>query len=262
MPASEPVLSSRTPSQPSRTPSIRLAMPTMRRVSAPTPCHERGIGGRRPDSTIRRRWPRDVYRDRIGRALGGETAREPAPPWPAAPKPPTTLDRLGDAWRATLVDNDARQQSPVTPGPVMNDWSILLHVPGTLSSRSRASTRRGDARHHQSLTMQARETPMTPPISVQVPKMKVVNPLQNASPESIPARRGARVAMTCLLSPPARRGSDLPMLPATRPVPTGSALATSAHHHLRRGAPDRTVPSERSGRYRGPPAWDHSEPAG
>lgn len=72
------------------------------------------------------------YRDRVGRALGGET-----PTWPAAPKPPTILDRLGDAWGATLVDHAAAPANPVTPGPVMNDWGVLLHMRGKLSSQSR-----------------------------------------------------------------------------------------------------------------------------
>jgi hypothetical protein len=64
------------------------------------------------------------YRERIGRVLGGETLT-----WPATPKPPTILDRLGDAWHATLANNEAAPPNPVPTGLVMHDWSVLLHTP-------------------------------------------------------------------------------------------------------------------------------------
>lgn len=71
------------------------------------------------------------YRDRVGRVLGGDTSA-----WAATPKPPTILDRLGDAWHATLANNDAASATPVPPGPVMHDWSVLLHTPVKISSQS------------------------------------------------------------------------------------------------------------------------------
>jgi hypothetical protein len=71
------------------------------------------------------------YRDRIGRVLGGDTLT-----WTATPKPPTILDRLGNAWHATLANNDAAPADPVPPGPVMHDWSVLLHTPVRLSSQA------------------------------------------------------------------------------------------------------------------------------
>jgi hypothetical protein len=64
------------------------------------------------------------YRERIGRVLGGETLT-----WSATPKPPTVLDRLGDAWHATLANNDAAPANPVPPDSVTHDWSVLLHTP-------------------------------------------------------------------------------------------------------------------------------------
>jgi len=71
------------------------------------------------------------YRDRIGRVLGGETLT-----WSAAPKPPTTLDHLGDAWHATFAHNDSAPANPVPAGPVMHDWSVLLHRPVKLLPQS------------------------------------------------------------------------------------------------------------------------------
>ena len=59
------------------------------------------------------------YRDRVERVLSGGTLT-----WSAKPKPPTTLDRLGTAWRATFADND-----PAPAGPPMHDWSVLLRTP-------------------------------------------------------------------------------------------------------------------------------------
>jgi hypothetical protein len=69
------------------------------------------------------------YRERIGRALTGDPLGGGALAWPVAPKPPTTLDRLGDAWRATLGGNDPAPAEPAPTGPVMHDWSVLLHPP-------------------------------------------------------------------------------------------------------------------------------------
>jgi hypothetical protein len=58
----------------------------------------------------------NLYRERIDRALKGDALS-----WPAPIKPPTVVDRLADAWRATLGTTD---QSSTT-----HDWSILLHKP-------------------------------------------------------------------------------------------------------------------------------------
>jgi hypothetical protein len=74
------------------------------------------------------------YRERIGRALtgnplGGGALGAQALAWPAAPKPPTTLDRLGDAWRATLGGNNPAPAESAQAGPATHDWSVLLHAP-------------------------------------------------------------------------------------------------------------------------------------
>jgi hypothetical protein len=69
------------------------------------------------------------YRERIGRALSGETLGSLGQTWTAAPKPPTTLDRLGDAWRATLGGHDTAPAESAPAGRVMHDWSVLLHAP-------------------------------------------------------------------------------------------------------------------------------------
>jgi hypothetical protein len=69
------------------------------------------------------------YRERIGRALSEDSSVGLGLAWPAAPKPPTTLDRLGDAWRATLGGNDAAPAQSAHADPVMHDWSVLLHAP-------------------------------------------------------------------------------------------------------------------------------------
>jgi hypothetical protein len=58
------------------------------------------------------------YRDRVDRVLGGQSLTSLA-----KPKPPTALDHLGAAWRATLANND-----PVPAGPPTQDWSILLRT--------------------------------------------------------------------------------------------------------------------------------------
>ena len=77
------------------------------------------------------------YRERIGRALTGQPAgRRGRCPWLAAPKPPTTLDRLGDAWRATLGGNDPAPAESAHAGPAMHDWSVLLHAPTHVPPRS------------------------------------------------------------------------------------------------------------------------------
>jgi Transglycosylase SLT domain len=67
------------------------------------------------------------YRERIGRALSGETPGARSLVWPAAPKPPTTLDHLADAWRATLGVRDPAPPNPADPGA--HDWSVLLRAP-------------------------------------------------------------------------------------------------------------------------------------
>ena len=76
------------------------------------------------------------YRDRVGRVLSGETLT-----WPATPKSLTVLDRLGAAWHATLTNNDAAPANPVPPGPIMHDWSVLLHRPVRRPPRSSLPSR-------------------------------------------------------------------------------------------------------------------------
>jgi hypothetical protein len=91
------------------------------------------------------------YRERIDRALNGGTLA-----WSAAPKPPTILDRMSSAWRQTLSANDTASVNPVSTGPVMNDWSVLLHPSTHLRSRvsppSRAQRPRSYADRSFSLT--------------------------------------------------------------------------------------------------------------
>ena len=64
------------------------------------------------------------YRDRVERALNGQTLT-----WPAAPKPPTALDRLAAAWHATFADNDPAPANPAPTDLQMHDWSVLLRTP-------------------------------------------------------------------------------------------------------------------------------------
>ncbi|WP_158928030.1 transglycosylase SLT domain-containing protein [Acidisphaera sp. S103] len=77
------------------------------------------------------------YRDRVDRVLGGQTLT-----WSAKPKPPTTLDRLGDAWRATFAGND-----PAPAGPPTHDWSVLLHMSATRQAQSSPSPRQPPRRY-------------------------------------------------------------------------------------------------------------------
>ncbi|HET6307556.1 MAG TPA: hypothetical protein VFG12_10245, partial [Rhodopila sp.] len=92
-----------------------------------------------------------AYRERIGRALGGGTAPGGLGLAWGAPKPPTMLDRLGAAWRATLDDTGAAPVPPprATTGVAMHDWSALLrrspHVPPPSSLPARAGRKRRDA---------------------------------------------------------------------------------------------------------------------
>jgi hypothetical protein len=71
-----------------------------------------------------------AYRDRVGRVLNGESLT-----WSAAPKPPTILGRLGNAWNATLANNDSAPANLASPGPAMHDWSVLLRKPARLSTQ-------------------------------------------------------------------------------------------------------------------------------
>jgi hypothetical protein len=64
------------------------------------------------------------YRERVERVMSGGT-----PNWAATRKPPTTLDRLGTAWRATFADNDPAPANPTPADLHMHDWSALLHTP-------------------------------------------------------------------------------------------------------------------------------------
>lgn len=75
------------------------------------------------------------YRERIGRALLGDAPGGEALNWLAPPKPRTALDRLGDAWRATLGGNDPVPAEPTSAGPAMHDWSVLLHAPAHVPPR-------------------------------------------------------------------------------------------------------------------------------
>lgn len=72
------------------------------------------------------------YRERVGRALSGEALASSGLAWPAAPRPPTILDRLGNAWRATLGNDPA---PPISAVPGKHDWSVLLHPPTQLLQR-------------------------------------------------------------------------------------------------------------------------------
>jgi hypothetical protein len=69
------------------------------------------------------------YRERIGRALSGDNSVGLGLAWSPAPKPPTTLDRLGDAWRATIGGNQPAPEQSAYADPLSHDWSVLLHAP-------------------------------------------------------------------------------------------------------------------------------------
>jgi hypothetical protein len=73
------------------------------------------------------------YRERVGRALNGEALGGPASGWPMPPRPPTILDRLGNAWRATISNDPEPANSPALG---THDWSFLLHAPNQLPQRS------------------------------------------------------------------------------------------------------------------------------
>jgi hypothetical protein len=64
------------------------------------------------------------YRDRVERVLSGQPLT-----WSVTRKPPTALDRLGTAWRATFADNDPAPANPAPADLHMHDWSVLLRTP-------------------------------------------------------------------------------------------------------------------------------------